>query len=165
MSRQFLLQLWKEQNNVTGVLVPLLANHVAEISVKIEGVKTPHTGVSLDCLFQGLWSTLALFERSQESKPKPLGHSIFSHRMSWQKVSVCCCETSHQDEQPDGCCLTLQNYQCLLDKLFLGLEFLSWLVVLFWFLVFYSRSQFKLKNKKIQHQNTLRFVISAAAVI
>lgn len=46
MSRQFLLQLWKEQNNVTGVLVPLPANHVAEISVKIEGVKTPHAGVS-----------------------------------------------------------------------------------------------------------------------
>lgn len=52
MSRQFLLQLWKEQNNITDVLVPLLANHVAEISVKIKGAKTPHAGVSLDCLFR-----------------------------------------------------------------------------------------------------------------
>lgn len=35
MLRQFLLQLWKEQNNVIDVLVPLLANHVTEICVKI----------------------------------------------------------------------------------------------------------------------------------
>lgn len=46
MSRRFLLQPWKEQNNVTGVLVPLLASHVTEMGVKIQGVKTPHTGVS-----------------------------------------------------------------------------------------------------------------------
>lgn len=35
MLRQFLLQPWKEQSNVTDVLVPLLANHVTEIGVKI----------------------------------------------------------------------------------------------------------------------------------
>lgn len=48
MLRQLLLQLWKEQSNVIGVVVPL-ANHVTEI-----GVKTLHAGVSLDCLFRGM---------------------------------------------------------------------------------------------------------------
>lgn len=41
MLRQLLLQLWKEQSNVTDVLVPL-ANLVTEISVK-----TPHALESL----------------------------------------------------------------------------------------------------------------------
>lgn len=57
MLRQFLPQLWKEQSNVTHVLVPLLANMLLQC-VKIKGVKTPHTGVSLDCLFkacEALW--------------------------------------------------------------------------------------------------------------
>lgn len=35
MLRQFLLQPWKEQNNVIDVLVPFLAGHVTEIGVKI----------------------------------------------------------------------------------------------------------------------------------
>lgn len=35
MLRQFLLQLWKGQNNITDVLVALLTNHVTEIDVKM----------------------------------------------------------------------------------------------------------------------------------
>lgn len=35
MFRQLLLQPWKEQNNIFGVLVPLLTNHVTEIGVMV----------------------------------------------------------------------------------------------------------------------------------
>lgn len=35
MSKQFLLQLWKEQSKVTDVSIPLLTNHVTEIGVKM----------------------------------------------------------------------------------------------------------------------------------
>lgn len=35
MLKQFLLQLWKEQNNVTDVSIPFLTNHITEIGDKM----------------------------------------------------------------------------------------------------------------------------------
>lgn len=51
MLRQFLLQLWKEQNNVLGVWGPLLAKDIPGTGVEVQGVKTLHTG---GCLFKGM---------------------------------------------------------------------------------------------------------------
>lgn len=60
-------------------------------------------GVILDCLFKGTRSTLTLFEMSHESKSKPVGHSVIFHRISWQKFSVYCPETSKQGKHSINC--------------------------------------------------------------
>lgn len=51
MLRQFLLQLWKEQNNSLGAWGSPLAKHIPGIGVEVQGGITLHTG---GCLFKGM---------------------------------------------------------------------------------------------------------------
>lgn len=72
MLRQFLLQLWKEQNNVLGGWAPLLAERSPGTGVEVQGVEKLSTleVVSL----KEREDILTLFEMSQESKLKAVGY-------------------------------------------------------------------------------------------